>query len=295
MGRKRRRNKSSPNQTNGSKKLCINDLETDLIDSESEFFEAQEFSDFDSPPTTPTISPSTSMTDKLSDTDIQALCAKLAPLLIRELKAELKKEVSEELKREIKQELLHEHQSELQTLKTEITSLKSKLSEAQELIKQSRNDHDELEQYGRRMNLDVTGIPGDTGATEENVEQKILDLARKCNVDISSQDIDRCHRKGKYKQQNRRVIIKFTNSRARRRFYEARKRLGQGIYVQDNLTPFREKLSYEARQLKRNKLIVNCWVSGCRVFAQLPGEGRARIIQDLDDIENIKNSRYAAQ
>ncbi len=31
---------------------------------------------------------------------------------------------------------------------------------------------DELDQYGRRMCLEISNIPGDTGITSENVEDK---------------------------------------------------------------------------------------------------------------------------
>jgi hypothetical protein len=105
------------------------------------------------------------------------------------------------------------------------------------------------------MNLDISGIPGDTGSSEENVESKILAEAKKRGIQLSS-DIDKCHRKGKRKDNfNRKVIVKFTNLKARQRVYNARKEMSHGIFVQENLTPLRENLSFQARQLlKRDKL-----------------------------------------
>ena len=67
--------------------------------------------------------------------------------------------------------------------------------------------------------------------------------------------------KANLRAKNRKVIIKFTNSKARRNQYSARKQLGALIYVQENLTNFRESLSYEARQLVKTKKLAKTWVS----------------------------------
>ena len=77
-----------------------------------------------------------------------------------------------------------------------------------------------------------------------------IECAEKIGLDLSPHDTDRCHRKGKPKLDKRRkVIVKFTNSKARERAYRARKTLGDGIYVQENLIIFRiKKCHYEARQ-----------------------------------------------
>jgi hypothetical protein len=90
-------------------------------------------------------------------------------------------------------------------------------------LKSNQLQIDELEQYGRRMCLDVTGIQGDTGEVSENVESKLLDKISKVKLpngqklNITSKDIGRCHRKGKFQdwKGNRKVIVKFTNSKAR--------------------------------------------------------------------------------
>lgn len=180
--------------------------------------------------------------------------------------------------------------SKCKTLNDEILSLKAEVNSLKFDFKKSKLEHDQLVQYGRRMNLDLSGIPGDTGTPDENIEQKLMEYARKSNIDISSADIDKCHRKGKYTNaQNRRVIVKFTNSKARRRFYEGRKSLGRGIYVQDNLTPFRENLAYETRKLRRENLITKCWVSRCKVYVLLFGESRGLPINDMDAICAIRN------
>jgi hypothetical protein len=140
------------------------------------------------------------------------------------------------------------------------------------------------------MNLDIAGIPGDTGKADEDIETKILQEANRIGIDVKSSDIDKCHRKGKpIDSYNRRVIIKFTNSKARQRMYAARKEMAAGIFVQENLTPHRESLAYYARQLKREKYISKCWVAGCKVHVLLPNESKARVIMHMDAIQEIRD------
>jgi hypothetical protein len=83
--------------------------------------------------------------------------------------------------------------------------LKDQNSKLQLALQDNQLEIDELEQYGRRMCLDISGIPGDTGDTNENIRKKILDhvntvkLKNGDSLNISSAEIDRCHRKGKFK------------------------------------------------------------------------------------------------
>lgn len=86
------------------------------------------------------------------------------------------------------------------------------------------------------------------------------------------------------------MIVKFTNSKARQRFYKARKDLGAGIFAKENLTALRKKLIYEARQLKRSGSLNNTWVAGCNVKAKLAGhDGKVTTIRDIIDIQCLKD------
>ena len=176
------------------------------------------------------------------------------------------------------------------SLKLENTQLKSELHNSTLQV-------DELEQYGRRMCLDISGIEGDKGDFTENVETKVLNLFAKCKLSdgshlpITGSDIDRCHRKGKFKGHNRKVIIKFTNSKARQSLYIARKQLSSSIYVQENITNFRESLSYEARQLVKANKLGKTWVAGCKIHGSYPGETGKFIIKDMATIEAIRDGK----
>ena len=176
---------------------------------------------------------------------------------------------------------------ETSKLLEEVNSLKRTNKQLQQSLHQSQLDLDELEQYGRRMCLDISGIKGDTGNPSENVKAKVIDMLAKANVALKATDIDRCHRKGRRTNgKNRKVIIKFTNSDARQLVYQKRKQLGPSIYVQENLTRFREGLSYEARQQVRAKTLTKTWIAGCRVFVTVPGDSKPLLITSETDLQN---------
>ncbi len=155
-------------------------------------------------------------------------------------------------------------------LRREISNLKTENLQLKESLKSTNTALDELDQYGRRMCLEISNIPGDNGSFTENVEEKVLFLTASKNVDLNASDIDKCHRLGRHHPDsatNRRIIVKFTNSKARQRVYEARRSLGDGTFVQDHLTRLRSQLGFEARKLVRSKALNKTWVAGSKIYA----------------------------
>ncbi len=73
--------------------------------------------------------------------------------------------------------------------------------------------------------------------------------------------------------------------------YDARRTLGDGIFVQDHLTPLRSQLGYESRKLVRENKLVKTWIAGCKIFALMSYHGKDTKLQikDMDDINNIRD------
>ena len=59
-----------------------------------------------------------------------------------------------------------------------------------------------LEQHGRRNNLEITGIPDDVD--DQKLEKKVIEILDKINVNVSSKDVEACHRIGKSKTPQKR-------------------------------------------------------------------------------------------
>ena len=48
-----------------------------------------------------------------------------------------------------------------------------------------------LEQYGRRNNFEITGIPDDV--FDQNLEKKVIEILDKIDVNVYRKDIEACH------------------------------------------------------------------------------------------------------
>ena len=59
-----------------------------------------------------------------------------------------------------------------------------------------------LGQFGRSNNLEITGIPDDVD--DHNLEEKVIEILDKIDVNVSSKDIEACHRIGKSKTPQKR-------------------------------------------------------------------------------------------
>ena len=145
-----------------------------------------------------------------------------------------------------------------------IEALESKVAVQNNIIEKLKIEADNNQQYQRRSNLRVHGIPINEGGDED-----VLTGAKKCyeKVDLAfnPDEIDRAHRIGKAyrdkasKKLVKSIIIKFKSWNARESFYKARprgyingvKKPGQSFSVSVDLT----KRKYDL--LKKAKGVIN--------------------------------------
>ena len=80
------------------------------------------------------------------------------------------------------------------------------LEEANDML---REQLDDLEQYTRRTNIRIFGIPESTGTHPENTDAKAIDFfANKLGITVSSDHISRSHRTGKRGRTLRPIIVR---------------------------------------------------------------------------------------
>ena len=89
---------------------------------------------------------------------------------------------------------------------------------------------EELEQYTRRPNVRLFGIPTVLNETSTDVENFVKNMLVHYGTDISPASIDRAHRVGKRKKNRsgievQAIIVRFTTFRDRTKFYKLRKQL----------------------------------------------------------------------
>ena len=106
-------------------------------------------------------------------------------------------------------------------------------------------ENDKLQQYSRRENVRIFGIPVDAAETAEMTEKKTLEVLNKTGVSVTQEDISACHRLGKASNGSRPVIVRFVSRRKRTEIMRKKKVLREKnnkIFINDDLTPLRAKL-----------------------------------------------------
>ena len=97
----------------------------------------------------------------------------------------------------LKDVIIKDLQLENQRLRMKVKNLENKF-----MSLEINGNH--LEQYGKRNNLKITGIPDDV--SDENLEEKVIHVLSEIQVNVSSSDIEACHRIGQ-KQQLYKLLI----------------------------------------------------------------------------------------
>ena len=114
-------------------------------------------------------------------------------------------------------------------LRENMSNVESKLEESlmknvllEEKIHEMNTKHDDLEQYTRKYNLEIDGIPEVHG---EDLEDIVIKLARSIDADVGPEDIDIVHRFKKSKRQPNPIIVRFNNYYSKKEMYYGRRKL----------------------------------------------------------------------
>ena len=125
-----------------------------------------------------------------------------------------------------------------------------------------RLDIDDIEQYGRRPNLRLYGVPPEKNETSKMVEAKVKDVLGDLaanSPEIGVLTFDRAHRVGKPKEDSRgikqqAIIVRFQTFRDRTLVYRARKSIKERrqIGISLDLTKRRLDLLNSAREMTKD-------------------------------------------
>lgn len=180
---------------------------------------------------------------------------------------------------------------EMASLRAEVTELKKQVCMRDVRIQTLETSLEELEQYQRRNNIRISGIPEAVGEDTDNL---VVKLAQALGCDLDTDDIDRSHRVGSRDLQGdprgpRPILVKFVSYKSKRALTLVRKELknkkgnniypdlkwgksqvqGQGkIFINDDLTATRAKVAKEARDKKKNGDVQDTWVRDGMIFVK---------------------------
>lgn len=133
--------------------------------------------------------------------------------------------------------------------------------------KQLKMQLDELEQYGKRPLIRISGIPE---SSAEDTKAKIIDVTTKAGIELSPDDIINSHRVGKPRNGPRQIIARLKSVDTKFGILKDLKKLRshndtKNVRINEDLTKFRDRLMYLCRQLCRRGRLSKVWSSNGKI------------------------------
>ena len=185
-------------------------------------------------------------------------------------------------------EILNLEDIVIKELQLENQCLRKKVSDLQKKIYSAEENINLLEQYIRQNNIEITGIP--ESVENEKLEETVIEVLNKIDINVSNNDIEACHCLGKQKNKPRKTIIRFVNSKFAKKALLNRKGLKHAdmsslgldsheVFINENLTRANSKIAFHSRRLKRNSLIDKCYTKDGVVHIVCPDLQNRKVIK----------------
>ena len=212
-------------------------------------------------------------------------------ILISSLKASFEKSFND-----LKDEIINLKDVIIKNLLDENSTLKSKISTLEKRVEKLEMENNQLGQYGRRNNLEISGIPDEIYGS--SLEKTSIEILKSINVDVETSQIEACHRVGKKEKStgSKKTIIRIVNRKYCLQALLNRKNLktvdkskitglnaNSNLFIGENLTPYNSKLSFMCRILKTAKRISNTFTkNGVVHITKTSTEHPTKIFHETD-------------
>ena len=165
---------------------------------------------------------------------------------------------------------------------------------------------DDLEQYGRRENLEIHGVPL---KRDENTNEIVKSVVSSLNVRLDDHQISTSHRlassyekiqRSQATEQPPPIIVRFANRDKRNEIYKKRKLLklngktepmshnsSPNITILENLTPLRKSIYKAAKQVKAALNYKFAWTSQGKIFLRQDTDTKVFKISSFHDLAKL--------
>ena len=157
-------------------------------------------------------------------------------------------------------------------LQDENALLRSRCSKLENKVVSLELSVNQVEQYGRRNNIVISGIPHDVA--DDHLEDAVTSIMEDVDVIVQNGDTEACHRikKSDQKSSSKKTIVRFINHKYCKKALVNRKNLininrkmkynfsrNNKIFINKHLTHANEPIAFCGRKLKRNSKIHSCF------------------------------------
>lgn len=188
-----------------------------------------------------------------------------------------------------------EVRKELTSLKTENHGLKRENDRLFSELKAVRQEVVDLQQYSRRSNVEIKGVPMVKG---EDLIATVKTISVCVNAEIEETDIEIVHRVPTKNAERQTIIAKFASRAARDKLLTAAKKqrlnvsaLGfvgnDPIYINDHLCPANKILLGKALKAKREKNWKFTWVRDGKILMRKAEKSQVVHIKSTEDLAQI--------
>ena len=150
----------------------------------------------------------------------------------------------------LKDEVINLKDIIIKNLQDENKRLKTKENVLENKIIDLEIQNNNLDQYSRRNNVEISGIP--QSVSDNQLEEKVVDILKVIDVNITTKDVEACHRLGKKKKN---VIVRVIDRKQRLKALQNKKKLksidknaigipNANLFIRENLTPANSKLAF---------------------------------------------------
>ncbi|XP_077974500.1 uncharacterized protein LOC144430439 [Styela clava] len=194
---------------------------------------------------------------------------------------------------EIQKDYLSDLHRKVEELSASNKALKELISSLQ---KRFDKDFEDLAQYVRRENLEFHGIPY---SEDENTDELIIKIGKLLKINVERLDISISHRLPRRdKSKIPPIIVRFTNRNKRNEFIDRKRNISsignfgiqgmKSLFINENLTEFRNNLLYNARKSRKSNNYERLWTTNGNIYMRKNKDAPRVPITKLSDIENLK-------
>ena len=158
----------------------------------------------------------------------------------------------------LKDEVINLKDAITKSLQDENKCLKTKVNVLDNKIIDLEIQNNDVDQYSRRNNVEISGIT--QSVSDNRLQEKVADILKAIGVNITTNEIEACHRLGK---KNKNVIVRVINRKHCLKALQNKKKLksidknaigipNANLFISENLTPTNSKLAFNCQKLKRD-------------------------------------------
>ena len=153
-----------------------------------------------------------------------------------------------------------------------------------------------VEQYSRRNNVEISGIPHEI---LNNLEDKVIDICKDAGIEIGHMDIEGCHRLPLSRNNaggTKRVIVKFVNRKHSEDVLRLKKIISSRskVFISNSLCPYYRYLWGKCKELQRRGIFSQVFCLGAVVTIKVSENGPLVKIYHENDLKIYQSDGNAS-